>query len=62
MTTTAVTPSPLPPVRTGAKRHRTAKRQQGREEGVQQGLRHALERLLASGMAEDQARRLLGLE
>lgn len=39
-----------------------AERQQGREEGLQQGLRHALERLIASGMAEDQARCLLGLE
>ncbi len=33
-------------------------RQRGREEGLQQ----ALERLTASGIAEDQARRLLGLE
>ncbi len=33
-------------------------RQRGREEGLQQ----ALERLVASGIAEDQARRLLGLE
>ena len=35
-----------------------AERQRGREEGLQQ----ALERLVASGIAEDQARRLLGLE
>ena len=37
-------------------------RQQGREEGLRQGLQQAMERLIASGMAEDQARRLLGLE
>ena len=37
-------------------------RQRGHEEGLQQGLRHALERLIASGMTEEQARRLLGLE
>jgi flagellar biosynthesis/type III secretory pathway protein FliH len=33
-------------------------RQRGREEG----LRQALERLIASGMVEEEARRLLGLE
>jgi hypothetical protein len=38
-----------------------AERQRGHEEGVQHGLRQALERLIASGMAEDQARRCLGL-
>jgi Uma2 family endonuclease len=38
-----------------------AERQQGREEGLQEGLQQALDRLMASGMAEDQARRLLML-
>ncbi len=40
-------------------------RQQGREEGLQeglqQGLQQALDRLIASGMAKDQAKRLLDL-
>ena len=36
-------------------------RQRGREEGLQDGLQQALDRLIASGMAEDQARRLLML-
>ncbi len=40
-------------------------RQQGREEGLQeglqQGLQEALDRLIASGMANEQAKRLLGL-
>jgi Uma2 family endonuclease len=45
--------------RAEAERQRAeAERQRGREEGLQQ----ALERLVASGIAEDQARRLLGLE
>jgi flagellar biosynthesis/type III secretory pathway protein FliH len=35
-----------------------AERQRGREEGFRQ----ALERLIASGIAEQEARRLLGLE
>jgi len=36
-------------------------REEGVREGLRQGLHQALERLVASGMAEDQARRLLGL-
>ena len=45
--------------RAEAERQRAeTERQRGREEGLQQ----ALERLLASGIAEDQARHLLGLE
>ena len=47
------------------RRRAEAERQQGRQEGLQeglqQGLQQALERLIASGMAEDQAKRLLGL-
>lgn len=35
--------------------------QQGLQEGLQQGLQQALDRLIASGMTQDQARRLLGL-
>jgi flagellar biosynthesis/type III secretory pathway protein FliH len=35
--------------------------QEGLQQGLQEGLQQALERLIASGMAEDQARRLLGL-
>ena len=38
-----------------------SERQRGHEEGMQQGLQHALDRLVASGMTEEQARRLLGL-
>jgi flagellar biosynthesis/type III secretory pathway protein FliH len=45
--------------RAEAERQRAeAERQRGREEGFRQ----ALERLIASGMAEQEARRLLGLE
>ena len=36
-------------------------RRQGHEEGLQQGLQQALDRLIASGIDPDQARRLLGL-
>lgn len=36
--------------------------EEGVQEGLRQGLHQALERLVASGMAEDQVRRLLGLE
>ncbi len=35
--------------------------QQGLQEGLQQGLQQALDRLIASGMTQDQAKRLLGL-
>ena len=52
--------------RAEAERQRAeAERQRGREEGLQaglqQGLQQALDRLIASGMTVDQARRLLGL-
>ncbi|MCB1921023.1 MAG: Uma2 family endonuclease [Candidatus Competibacteraceae bacterium] len=36
-------------------------RTEGLQEGLQQGLQQALDRLIASGMAEDQAKHLLGL-
>jgi len=49
--------------RAEAERQRAeAERQQGHEEGLQQGLQQALDRLIASGITEDQARRLLGLQ
>ena len=49
--------------RAEAERQRAeAEHQRGHQEGLQQGLQQAVEHLVASGMTEDQARRLLGLE
>ena len=36
-------------------------REEGLQEGLQQGLHQALDRLIASGMTQDQAKHLLGL-
>ena len=48
--------------RAEAERQRAeAERQRGHEEGLQQGMQQALDRLIASGMTDEQARRLLGL-
>ena len=44
-----------------AEAERQQGRQEGLQEGLQQGLQQALDRLIASGMTEDQAKRLLGL-
>jgi flagellar biosynthesis/type III secretory pathway protein FliH len=44
-----------------ARLERQQSHEEGLQEGQQQGLQQALDRLIASGLREDQARCLLGL-